>query len=228
MASDVVEQLVLGLGTSVISGSAVWLGQRLTVSRRLRRRRRFLGLGRVYPRAHIIVGRKYGSTNAIHINDVAAALEVSALLRAAGGDVADIVPAAASGRGGPDGVEFCLSGPDSNVRTGAHVRRHLPDLEVGRQNLYLVNGHTYEWEPGVAEYVVLARVCRTDRPHLFVICGQTSMSNLAGAAYLTRHQPTLWRRFGERESFGLVLKVVDTEIYGHREAEEVGMVPVIP
>jgi hypothetical protein len=228
VASDVVEQLVLGLGTSVISGSAVWLGQRLTVSRRLRRRRRFLGLGRVYPRAHIIVGRKYGSTNAIHINDVAAALEVSALLRAAGGDVADIVPAAASGRGGPDGVEFCLSGPDSNVRTGAHVRRYLPDLEIRRQNVYLVDGQTFEWQPGVEEYVVLARICRTDRPHLFVICGQTSMSNLAGAAYLARHQPALSRRFGDRESFGLVLKVIDTQIYGHQEAEEVGTVPVAP
>lgn len=228
MASDVVEQLVLGLGTSIISGTAVWAGQRLTVSRRLRRRRRFLGLGRVYPRAHIIVGRKYGSPNSIHVNDVAAALEISALLRAAGGNVVDIVPAAASGPAGPDGVEFCLSGPDSNVRTGAHLRRHLPDLEVRQQNLYLVDGQAYEWQPGVEEYVVLARICRTDRPHLFVICGQTSMSNLAGAAYLTRHQPALGRRFGDRESFGLILKVIDTQIYGHQEAEEVGTVPVTP
>src|SRR4051794_36551218 len=117
---------MLGLGTSVISGSAVWLGQRLTVSRRQRRRRRFLGLGRVYPRAHIIVGRKYNSTDSIHENDVAAALEISALLRAAGGDVVDILPAAAAGnseKGGATSVEFCLSGPGSNARTGAHLRR---------------------------------------------------------------------------------------------------------
>ncbi len=228
MASDVVEQLALGLGTSVISGGAVWLGQRLTISHRLRRHRRFLGLGRVYPRAHIIVGRKYGSTDSIHENDVAAALEISALLRAAGGDVVDIVPAAAPGSGAPDSVEFCLSGPGSNARTGAHLRRYLPALEVGQRNAYVVDGHAYEWQPGVEEHVLLARICRTDRPHLFLISGQTSVTNLAGAAYLTRNQPALWRRFGDRESFAFILKVIDTHVYGHREAEEVGTVPVAP
>jgi hypothetical protein len=230
VASDVVEQLVLGLGTSVISGGAVWIGQRLTVSRRLRRRRRFLGLGRVYPRAHIFVGRKYGSTDSIHENDVAAALEISALLRAAGGNMVDIVPAAtnnAAGPGGANSVEFCLSGPGSNARTGAHLRRHVPELEIREHNAYLVNGHTYERQRGVEEYVVVARICRTDRPHLFVICGQTSVTNLAGAAYLTHHQPALWRRFGDRESFGLVLKVIDPHVYGHHEAEEVDTLSVI-
>src|SRR6185437_2262854 len=137
LPSDVVEQLALGLGTSVISGGAVWIGQRLTISRRLRRRRRFLGLGRVYPRAHIIVGRKYGSTDSIHENDVAAALEIGNLLRAAGGETVDIVPAGASGQSAPDSVEFCLSGPGSNPRTGAHLRRYLPALEVGDKDAYV-------------------------------------------------------------------------------------------
>jgi hypothetical protein len=232
--SDVVEQLLLGLGTSVISGSAVWAGQRVTVSHRLRRRRRFLGLGRVYPRAHVIVGRKYNSSDSIHENDVAAALEISALLRAAGGDVVDIVPVAAARQARLDSVEFCLSGPTSNARTGAHLRRHLPALEVvsatdgSRKMTYVVDGRVHEYRPGVEEFVLVARVCRTNRPHLFLISGQTSVANLAGAAFLTRNEPLLWRRFGDRESFGLILKVIDTDVYGHREAEEVDAVPVVP
>jgi hypothetical protein len=228
LPSDVVEQLALGLGTSVISGGAVWIGQRLTISRRLRRRRHFLGLGRVYPRAHIIVGRKYGSTDSIHENDVAAALEIGNLLRAAGGETVDIVPAGASGQSAPDSVEFCLSGPGSNPRTGAHLRRYLPALEVGDKDAYVVSGHLYERQPGAEEYVLLARICRTDRPHLFLISGQTSVTNLAGAAYLARNEPALARRFGDRGSFAFILKVIDTHVYGHREAEEVGAVPVAP
>jgi hypothetical protein len=226
--SDLVEQLALGVGSSVISGSAVWLAQRMRTSRGRSIRRRFLGLNRHgRTRCRIVVGRKYGSHNSIHEHDVAAALELDALLRTAGSE-AEILSPTDAADAGADAVEFCLSGPDSNERTGAHLRRFLPTVAVMSYQegeplslAYQVDGRQYVWEPGRAEYVLLARVCRPHRPHLFLISGQTGVTNRAGAAFLASHLPELRRRYGDTRSFGLILKVIDPRTFAHREVEEV-------
>src|SRR5205814_5046510 len=119
-----------------------------------------------------------------------------------------------------ESVEFCLSGPNSNARTGAHLRRHLPALEIlsspagSPKMTYVVDGRAHERRPGVEEFVLVARVCRTNRPHLFLISGQTSVTNLAGAAFLARNQPLLWRRRGHRESFRRLPKVIEPALHG--------------
>jgi hypothetical protein len=229
--SELVEQLALGVGSSVLSGSAVWLGQRMRVSRRTRARRRFLGLHR-HGRSRIVVGHKFGSHNSIHVNDVAAALEVSALLRSAGSEPDVLAPTAAAGAP-RDAVEFCVSGPDSNERTEAHLRRFVPALKVHppvqddpRRLAYQVDGEEYRMEIGQAEYVLVARICRPSRPRLFLVCGQTSLSNRAGALYLGERLGDLRHTHGDERSFGVILRVVDSQTYGHREFEEVRPVEI--
>src|SRR4029453_17036519 len=83
MDSDLLVQLALGVGSSVVTGSGVWLGQRLRTSTRPRTLRRFLGLvGPHRDACRIVVGRHRSSPRLIHQFDVAAMLELSALVRA--------------------------------------------------------------------------------------------------------------------------------------------------
>src|ERR1041384_4182314 len=60
VTSEIVVQLVLGVGSSVITGAGVWLVQRLRATGRTRRRRRFLGVpGLVGGASRLVVGEHY-------------------------------------------------------------------------------------------------------------------------------------------------------------------------
>jgi hypothetical protein len=226
MDSDLLVQLGLGVGSSVVTGSAVWVGQRVRTSTRTRTLRRFLGLiGPHRDACRIVVGRHHSHSHLIHQSDVAAMLEVSALVRATG--VQPVVLSAEEAADAADEVEFCISGPTANVRMAAHLRRYLPGLthapaipDSPRSLALLVGGREFAAERGHSEYVALARVCRPGRAHLFLLDGQTGITNRAAAVFLAEHRAPLRRRFGDDETFVLILRVTDPVAYGHREVEE--------
>jgi hypothetical protein len=223
MASDVVEQLVLGVGSSAIAGTAVWAGQRLVTTARRQARARFLGLvGPWRHRTRLVVGRNPRQPNSIHESDVAAMLEIAALVRAVGVEPEVMSPAEASSDPA-EHVEFCLTARDANPRTRAHFERRLPGLRMLDWQLggaFVVGGTEYPRDPDVLEYVVVARVCQPDRPHLWLIAGQTGVTNRAGAWFLVRNETALRRRFGDDRTFCLVLRVIEPATYGYREVEE--------
>jgi hypothetical protein len=118
-------------------------------------------------------------------------------------------------------AEFCVGGPVSNVRTAAHLASLLPGVRVDLsrergpdRGAIAVGGHSYRWEAGAAEHVLLARLTdgQGSRP-VFLLSGQTANSNQAAARYLARHHVGLARRYG-RNSFVLMLKVVNSAAYG--------------
>jgi hypothetical protein len=224
--SDLLVQLALGVGTSVVTGSAVWVAQKVRASARDRTLRRFLGLtGPHRDVCRIVVGRHHSSPRLIHQYDVAAMLEVSALVRATG--VQPVVLSAEEAADAADVVEFCISGPSVNARMAAHLRRYLPGLthapadDSPRSLALLVGGHVFAAERGHSEYVALARICRPDRPHLFLLDGQTGITNRAAAVFLAENRARLRRRFADDKTFVLILRVTDPEAYGHREVEEI-------
>jgi hypothetical protein len=240
--NDVVEQLALGVGASAITGAAVWSYQRIRVVTRGRIRRRFLGLPLVGPaRARLIVGGAYWRSGRVaeparpddrshraegHVNqfDMAAMLEIALLLRDVPATVT--VLSVAEARGAPaEQVEFCVGGPLANGRTAAVMRRYLPGVTVrppdaDREIEAVVGSRVYRRVRGREEFVLLARVCRTGRPHVFLVAGQTAITNRAAAAYLTRNLSGLLRRFGDDRTFCLVLRVLEPETHGHHEVEE--------
>jgi hypothetical protein len=224
-----VEQLVLGVGSSAIAGTAVWLGQRAVASGRRRSRSRFLGLtGRWSQTCRLVVGRNPKQTNSIHESDVAAMLEISALTRAVGVEPRILSPAEA-GADDADQVEFCLTARDANRRTKAHLERWLPGLTMSPFSeglAYTAGGAQFRRDPGVLEYVVLARICRPGRPHLWIVAGQTGITNRAGARFLAEHGARLRHRFGDDRTFCLVLRVIEPATYGYREVEEAADVTV--
>ncbi len=154
----------------------------------------------------------------VHRNDVFALLELSALIRDCDAH-ARIVRHDQAQQGFGERTEFCLGGPYSNQRTQAHLRTLLPvcgwtSEAEPRRVVFHIGPDEYRQEPKTSEYVLLARLTagEGERP-VFLICGQSSITNQAATRYLVRHHEKLARTY-KREPFVLLLKVVNSEAYG--------------
>ncbi|MCX2950191.1 hypothetical protein [Lentzea sp. NEAU-D7] len=67
----------------------------------------------------------------------------------------------------------------------------------------------------MSEYVLLARVVVPGKHHpLFLVCGQSAVTNRAAAQYLVEQQDSLYSQYGALTSFCLVLRVVNHDAYG--------------
>ncbi|MEV0461160.1 hypothetical protein [Catellatospora methionotrophica] len=210
--------LVINLLASAIAGAAVWLTQFALRRRRLHRMRTFFGLA-AGATCVFFVSRHASSPHpqSVHRSDMGALLEVAVIARDCGS-----VPRIASFEDAPTGpgelTEFSVGGPTFNPRTGSHLRRTLPGVAIvkdGERPLTLVvGGQSYVCEPGTSEYVLLAKVFGPGggRP-VFLLCGQTALSNQAGARHLRAQYQQLAREHGNRP-FALLLRVVDTDAYG--------------
>jgi hypothetical protein len=215
-----VRDLVVNLLASVVAGTAVWLAQRVLAYRRLARKRAFFGLG-AGDECALVVSRHARSPSelSVHRSDVAALVELASIAKECGAR-ADLVTEDAAARGVGRRTEFCVGGPSTNPRTGAHLRSFLPGVRVapyddGGDLAVTVGATTYRRAPDEAEYVVLARVSGPDMAHpVFVVLGQTARTNQAAARFLAARYPDLLRRFGTRARFCLVLHVREPASYG--------------
>ncbi|MEV4413603.1 hypothetical protein [Catellatospora sp. NPDC049609] len=217
--------LTINLLASAIAGVAVWLTQYALRRRRLHRMRAFFGLAAEAP-CVFFVSRHASSPhpNSVHRVDMGALLELAVIARDCGSR-----PQIASFEDRPLGLgeltEFCVGGPTFNPRTESHLRRMLPGVGVTGASpnplTFTIGGQVYECTPGSVEYVLVARVFGPNggRP-VFLLCGQTALSNQAGARHLRAEFPKLARTYGQRP-FSLLLRVVDTDSYGPAVVEVV-------
>jgi len=208
--------LLINLLASVIAGAAVWLAQYLLRRRRLTRERAFFGLT-AGGTCLLSVARHFSSPRraSVHRRDVAALVELATLVRECGAH-ADLANDGALAQGFGRFTEFCVGGPSGNPRTATHLRTILRGVTFadGVETI-TVGGTKYRFEPGVAEYVVLARAWgpARDRP-VFVLAGQTAPTNLAAARYLDNRHRALFRQYGDDRPFCLVLRIVEPAVYG--------------
>jgi hypothetical protein len=217
----VVINVVIGLITSVISGGAVWLWGRITVSRRQRRLSRWYGV-RPGGRCLIIMPRNWRSERTVARNDAFSVFELAGLMRDLRAEVT-IVASDERTLGVDEATEFCVGGPSANERTGAHLERFLPgvsatsyaDADPAATGEIAVGGHRFGYQPDAAEYAILARISVGER-RLFLVSGQTSRANRAAVRYLADPD----RTSGDRD-FCLILRVVNPRVYGHMVAEVV-------
>nr|WP_134716188.1 hypothetical protein [Saccharomonospora xinjiangensis] len=227
-----VGDLAINLLASVIAGTAVWLFQRTRLRRRDERRRRFFGLS---DRAEcVIVTPRHASSPSPHsVNqlDVAAIVELATVARECGADVSLKVQghSVLFDSGFDSATEFCVGGPDANTRMGAHLATFLPGVsmapydEVGDVLTLRAGDEEFHRRPGEAEFVLLAKIDtgRRGRP-LFLLCGQTAITNRAAARYLTANYRALAARHGIDGRFCLMLEVVRPSAYGDRVVRERG------
>lgn len=211
--------LAINLLASLIAGVAVWAAQRLLRYRKAARRRAFFGLA-PGKRVLVVVGRHGAAPMSINKTDVAAVLELAVLAKGAGAEP-DIALHTEVVEGVGDQAEFCVGGPTSNLRTAAHLRWLLPGVTQSSfdddpDGLALTVGdRVFRRERGASEYVLVARILAPGkRRPLFLVCGQTAITNHAAAKYLVDQQDALHAQYGALTSFCLVLRVVNRDAYG--------------
>ncbi|MDQ1007361.1 hypothetical protein QFZ82_001846 [Streptomyces sp. V4I23] len=217
--TDDVRNIVLGVVAAGISASIGWIARTYLWRRRLRRKQAFFGLPG-NSECLLVVNREAGRDGSVHRFDVFALLELSALVKDCGAN-AQIIWHDATQQGFGERTEFCVGGPFTNRRTAAHLQSLLPgvlvdtDTERGPdQGSFVIGTEHYRMDRGTAEYVLLARLTAGEgsRP-VFLFCGQRAITNQAATRYLARHHGKLYRKHG-RNSFCLLLKVVNSQAYG--------------
>ncbi|MET7285461.1 hypothetical protein [Streptomyces sp. NPDC005573] len=218
--NDDVRNIVLGLIAAAISASCGWLARTYLWRRKLRRKQAFFGLP-ANSESLFVVNRDSATADvAVHRFDVFALLELSALIKDCGAHLRMVTQDTAQ-QGFGERTEFCVGGPASNRRMLAHMATMLPGVRVNTdaepgpdRAAFQVGGEHYRMEPGVTEYVLLARLSagRQTRP-VFLFCGQRAITNQAATRYLARNHERLGRKHGAG-SFVLLLKVVNSQAYG--------------
>lgn len=223
--SAVVLNVVVGLITSLISGGSVWVWGRARVTRRQRERARFFGLS-PGDTCRIVAPQAFGIPRTVSKQDVFSIVELAKLMRDLRADL-DVVSSDEGSYGVGDLTEFCVGGPSANTRMQSHLAHFLPGVTVvsyppdSHKPAAIVAGRAeFLREPDAREYVLVARVRLpgNGRP-LFLISGQTGITNRAAAAYLRDNHRRISSAHGDRDNWCLVLRVVAPSVYGYQMTE---------
>ncbi|MFJ8715375.1 hypothetical protein ACIRD9_19655 [Streptomyces violaceus] len=219
--NDDVRNIVLGVAAAGISAALGWLARTFLWKRKLRRKQAFFGLPE-NSESLLVVNRDPAATEpAVHRFDVYALLELSALIKSCGAHL-HVVTQDSAHQGFGERTEFCVGGPGSNRRMMAHMAAMLPGVRVNidaepgpDRGAFQIGDERYRMDPGITEYVLLARLTAGDRREarpVFLFCGQRAITNQAATRYLARNHERLARKYGD--SFVLLLKVINSQAYG--------------
>lgn len=220
--TDDVRTIVLGVPAALLCVTLGWIARTHLWKRKLRRRQTFFGLPE-NSESLLVVSRDAATAEpAVHRIDVFALLELSALIKGCGAHVR-VATQDTVHQGFGERTEFCIGGPGSNRRMAAHTTAMLPGIRVDLdaepgpdRGAFRIGSEHYRMDPGVAEYVVLARLTagqRHDARPVFLVCGQHAVTHQAATRYLAHHHERLARKYGGN-SFVLLLKVVNSQAYG--------------
>lgn len=213
--------VLVGLVTSVLSGGSVWLWEKGRRSRLTRRKAAFFGLGH-NSQCLIVMNEKHSAPGTVAQHDVYAMIEVAVLARELGSPLT-IMKSDFQGRNG-DRVEFCIGGPSggSNPRSGGHLTAHLPGVRIhpyslDKESLSIVVGErNFPCDRGNREHVLIAKFTPSGstRP-VILLCGQTSIGNRAGIAFLKHEYRALSKTLHSTSRFCIVVEVAAIQTYGH-------------
>lgn len=222
--SSVLANILIGLITSLITGTSVWLWQRTRAARVWRRKAAFFGVNAGQP-CLIILNHHHRSPWTMAHYDIRALLDVASVVDQLGGRIA--VEAAAEFRGtNGDRTEFCIGGPGANRRSAGHLAYHLPGIafrpfsEQPDALAIVVGDRQFLWRRGEQEYAVVAKFTPqgASRP-VFLICGQMGNTNRAAVHFLKREYRDLTKRLVSSDRFCLIVRVSATSVYGHELVE---------
>ncbi|MEU6551910.1 hypothetical protein ABZ915_16750 [Streptomyces sp. NPDC046915] len=220
--NDDVRNIVLGVVAAGISAGLGWIARTYLWKRKLHRKQGFFGLPENSESLLVVNRDPATSEPAVHRFDVFALLELAALIKDCGAHL-QVVTQDTVQQGFGERTEFCVGGPGSNRRMLAHMSAMLPGIRVNvdpepgpDRGAFQIGSERYRMEPGVTEYVLLARLTAGERREarpVFLFCGQRAITNQAATRYLARNHERLTRKHGGN-SFVLLLKVVNSQAYG--------------
>jgi hypothetical protein len=222
--SAVILNIAVGLITSVISGASVWVWGRARVTRRRRERAKFFGLS-PGDSCRIVAPHAFGAPRAVSKHDMFSIVELAKLMRDLRADL-DVVGADEGSYAVGDLTEFCVGGPTANVRMHSHLTRFLPGVsvlsyprEAHQPTSIVVGSQEFLREPDSREYVLVAKVLPDGGKPLFLICGQTGITNRAAASFLRDNYRMISPARGDGANWCAVLRVVAPPVYGHNMTE---------
>lgn len=220
---SVVANIVLGLVTSVLSGGGVWLWQRASRLRQANHKAAFFGLNRG-ARCVIMMNHHWNHLPSVSRRDVRAMIDIALLAGELGSEVLVRVADEPYGAAGRE-TEFCVGGPDSNPRSASYVATYLPGvayrLPPGEEmhKAIVVGNQTFRRERGRREYGLIARLHLPTGSTVFLIIGQASLMNQASTHFLHNEYRKLAKLYGSTERFCVVVRVRDSDVYGHELVE---------
>ncbi|MEU1436415.1 hypothetical protein ABZ438_20355 [Streptomyces sp. NPDC005786] len=222
--SSVVANILIGLITSLISGTSVWAWQRAKLARVWRRQRAFFGISPGQT-CLIILSHRYDSPWVTSRYDVYALLEAAALVDQMRGQIGFEAVTEIRGTNG-NRTEFCIGGPQANERSAGHLAHNLPGVTFrpfsdGPDALGLVVGaREFLWVRGEREYAVVAKFTpRGASSPVFLICGQVANANRAAVHFLKHHYQELLKTLPSVDRFCLIVRVSAPSVYGHELVE---------
>ncbi|MGW7239411.1 hypothetical protein [Streptomyces sp. NPDC054804] len=220
--NDDLRNIILGVVAAGISAALGWLARTSLWRRGLRRKQAFFGLPENSESLLVVNRDPATSEPAVHRFDVFALLELAALIKDCGANL-QMVTQENVQQGFGERTEFCVGGPGSNRRMLAHMSAMLPGVRVNidpepgpDRGAFQIGTERYRLDPGITEYVLLARLTAGQRPDarpVFLFCGQRAITNQAATRYLARNHERLARKHGNN-TFVLLLKVVNSQAYG--------------
>ena len=225
LLSAVILNISIGLITTLISAALVWVWGRARLTRRQRERAKFSGVS-PGDTCRIVAPHAASAPRDIAKHDVFSIVELAKLTRDLKANL-DVVDSDEGSYGVGDITEFCLGGPDANVRMQSHLARFLPHVSIcpyapgsQRSIAIVAAGREFLREPNSREYALVAKVELPDceRP-LFLICGQTSITNRAAVSYLRDNYRKISAVHAVRGRWCVVLRVVAPSVYGHQMTE---------
>ncbi|MFE4718830.1 hypothetical protein ACFRLW_20775 [Streptomyces sp. NPDC056728] len=223
---SVIENIAIGLVTSLLGGGFVLLWERAKRARVVNKRAAFFGV-RPGQTCLFVLGNKHNSPGTAHYRDVRAIVEL-ALLAGELGCLVSVEPGDFRGGNG-DRTEFCVGGPTggANLRTGGHLAAHLPGVFIhpyegsGPDSVAIeVGGEKFLFDRGNHEYALVAKFTPAESAcPVFLVAGQTSMANLAAIHFLRREYAQVARRLSSVKRFCVLIKVSDIGTYEFHHAK---------
>jgi hypothetical protein len=218
--SPAIQDLLISLVSSVITGFAVWSWGKFQLVQRINRKAKFFD---IKPGdSCLIVVPKYRGTEATSHRDLETAIEALKLVYDIEAE-SKVLPVESTLESPGSVTEFCIAGPGSNERTKAHLDNYFDRVGMkpfsdGPESLAIVTKRkTYRLVGGEIEYAVLAKFFPypNSKP-VFIICGQTGIANKGALHYLAQSYDKLVKRGHPLDKFCLILKVQKPSQYGYK------------
>lgn len=219
------ENLLISLVASVITGVAIWLWNRARHSRTLIRKSSFFGI-RPGESCLIVMNHHPLAQNMMSHGDIETLVEAVKIVHEVGGEVT-VAPFDKAIEPAGSITEFCIGSPASNQRTGVHIKNYLKDVSANPSysnepdSLAIVTGgQEFKYERGGRQYALLAKLRPNSSPHpVFLISGQTALGNKAAVYYLAQNYDQFLRKKYADTPFCLIIGIKEPKLYGYKSVE---------
>jgi len=221
--SPTLQDLLIGITTSVITGVAVWLWQKIQQSRLGNRKANFFGL-KPNDECLVVLGN-YRGQNATSHGDIDSMVEAVKIIHSIGYGV-KVAPFDKAIESPGESSEICIGGPSSNDRTGTHLSAFFNEIHVNSHDAptdrlaIVTKKKVYRYESGEKEYALLSKFYpRVGGKPVFLICGQTAFATKGASYYLAKNfDDSIRKKYGNGE-FCFIVRVISPWTFGHKSVE---------